>query len=119
MSDVNHSQMNYSPEEIEHRAELLLCHVYPNYCWGAEVNRATGQLEIKNYHISFDKGMSINLFIRRTASELEKKIKDYGGELLERANLPRVNTEENLAIFLANAEREFNQGRTLIGLDKS
>lgn len=116
---VVHSAMNYAPEEIEYRAELLLCHIYPNYLWSVEINLATGHMEILNFSISKNNGMVINMHVRRTASELEKLIKMYGGELLERANLPRKGSSDDLAIALASAEREMNFGQTLLTLDKS
>lgn len=111
--------MNFDPEAIEYRAELLLCHTYPHYPWYVEVNRHTGQMEILNCAISMEKGMSINMHVNRTASEFEKIIKHFGGELLERANLPRRWTEESLAMFLANAERQAGPALTLYKLDES
>lgn len=111
--------MNYDPATIEYEAEMLLCKTYPFYPWYVEVNRHFGEMEITNCAISNDKGMIINLYKRRTASELTDLIKHYGGELLERANLPRHWTEENLAMFLANALREYDSGQSLIQLDKS
>lgn len=104
-------------EQYEDTVGFLLQDTYRNYPWSVEVNRATGQLEILNHAISDTMGMSINLWTRRTASELRDLIIDMGGELLERANLPRGSwTEEKLCMYLVDLERKLHL--SISGLDE-
>lgn len=111
--------MKFTARQIEIETFKVLWNAYPNYPWTPTMNMSTGQLEILNPYISWDEGMGINMYIKRTSSELKHKILTSAGELLERANAPRWITADKLAIFEAEAQRNMDSGMSLINLDRS
>ena len=116
---MNNNNNKVTKEQLELWAEDVLMQSYKFYPWVAELNANTGQLQIWNLAVSSEYGFTINMFKRRTASELKKVILNYGGLLLERAELPRSSTYEFMEEFLATAQRELDNSMTLVGLDKS
>lgn len=104
-------------DKLEIWIEDILMKSYPNYPWYAELNTHTGQISVWNLAISGSYGFSLNMYKSRTWSELKKLVLNYGGELLERASLPRMATEQFVEEYLAAAERELNNSMTIVGLD--
>ena len=119
MSNYNNKNNKVTKDQLEIWTEDVLMQSYTFWPWMAEVNPNMARLEVFNLAVSSQYGFSIDLTKRRTASELKKLIINYGGELLERAELPRNATQEFAEEFLATAEKELDNSMTIVGLDKT
>lgn len=105
--------------------DILGTKLYPKYPWICEYNKYTNSFTVKNILVSMEYGFTTKqLHLYSTYSQLWEDLKMFGGELLERANLPRVTNDNQIDILLAELEQKIMSGkylteRTIKQLDKS
>lgn len=68
---------------------------FPGYIWFVEVDGAQGMIHIRNLDLSGERGYSLHLKGHASASELDKLVRDAGGEILERYNQPREKADQD------------------------
>ena len=78
-------------------AEALHSH-YPGHLWGVNVNSEGGVVDIKNFRISSRYGIRLLLnTLTPFDSRAKRTIINSGGEMLERARMPRGKATGELA----------------------
>lgn len=121
MSILNISKK--SPEYIvdghTNAVEDILSKFYPGYPWSVDYNKDLNVFIIKNIYISLEYGMtSKNLARYQSFSAFLLDIRNYGGELLERAKLPFVANQYDIDLWVEVTSRTLNT-KILESLDKS
>ena len=124
--DVKIKQQRLQNEDLELMIMGTLEGIYPNYPWictiqDGETRRGKFKTAyIFNGYITNNianggtAGITMNLGIYKSYDEIYKFLRTQGGELLERANLPRAGKPEYIAYFIAQAEKDFGRTSGLI-----
>ena len=115
-----------SDSELEEMIMGTLRGLYPNYPWLCCIqNGETKRGKFKTAYIfngyittrmanGGTQGVTMNMGVFKTYDEIFTFLKKQGGEMLERANLPRMGKPEDIQGFIAQAEKDFGRTNGLI-----
>lgn len=126
--DIKIKQQKLKNEDLEMMIMGTLEGIYPNYPWICTIQDGeTKRGKFKTAYIfngyitnnigtggNGTAGITMNLGIYKSYDEVYKFLKTQGGELLERANLPRAGKPEYIQFFIAQAEKDFGRNSGLI-----
>lgn len=116
--DIELRKQALKNEELEEMIMGTLAGIYPNYPWLCTIQDGeTKRGKFKTAYIfngyitnslgnGGTAGITMNLGQYKEYDEIFKFLKLKGGEMLERANLPRIGKQEYIDGFIALAERE-------------
>jgi len=75
-------------------ADLLTAH-YPGHMWAVNVESRQGVMKVYHLNTSGNKAFVLHLDGFYSASDLDKKVKMAGGEILERHRMKRARLDED------------------------
>lgn len=113
-------------EELEIMIMGILEGLYPNYPWLCTIQDGETKRGKFKYAYIFNgyitstssnngtAGISMSLAKYKSFDEIYNFLKKNGGEMLERANLPRVGKQEYIDGFIAQAEKDFGRKQGLL-----
>lgn len=93
-------------QDYEQFVQYTLQFMYPGYLWSAEYNPHRDCCEVINFDLSMTHGFYIPCDKVKTMDEVQKYIREHGGQLLERFGMPRGGKISTIQELIDSAERD-------------